>query len=231
MRPIRRGKYNKQNLIEKYQQAKKPLIEIMGEFCCYCERHLSEKELDVEHILPKEYFSLFERTWVNLLLACGSCNSRKGTKKIIFREVFLPDVDNTFFAFSYYADGSIVPNLKLNKEQESIANNTLEFFGLTKNSDSFVTFLQPKRMEAWGEIEEFLRDYEKGNVNIKSIIKTYKYMGFFSIWMTIFQDHPDVKNALINASPSTRESGCFDMYANPITPAPNYDNLLNGGKV
>jgi len=50
--------------------------------------------------------------------------------------------------------------------------------------------------------------------------------------MTVFQGDTDMLNRLIDAFPGTRDSGCFDAdQASPISPAPNPDNLPDGGKI
>src|SRR5438067_2564511 len=63
--------------------------------CCYCERRMQKRELEVEHIRPKRGFrqSASQKkdeypgyywlaySWDNLLLACGYCN---GTKSTVF---------------------------------------------------------------------------------------------------------------------------------------------------
>ncbi len=233
MRPVNRGEKPASLLIKKYQDAKPFLIARFGEFCSYCERYCDANDLHVEHILPKKNYPIFEKTWVNLLLSCNSCNSAKGTKRIIFSHIYLPDVDNTFYAFSYLEDGSIIPSLNLSQKQQQSALDTLIFFGLDNNNSRF-TDLQRKRMEAWMIINHYLKWYQnnQNNSEIKEfILYQYKTIGFFSIWMTIFNDYPDIRNALIDASPSTRDSCCFDTQGNPISPSPNPDNLLNGGKI
>lgn len=235
MRPVRRGK-KPISPLKKYQDAKPLLIEQLGCFCSYCERYKDETDLHVEHILPKENYPIFEKTWVNFLLSCNSCNSAKHTKRIQFSQTYIPDVDNTFYAFTYLKDGSITPSQNLNSSQERVAFNTLNFFGLDNNNSRY-SYLQKKRMEIWGMAEAYLKLYEDEerllkNCNIKNLLlNQYKTTGFFSIWMAVFQDYPEIKNALIDASPSTRNSGCFDNDGNPISPSPNPDNLLNGGKI
>ena len=234
MRPVNRGKKPESLQIKKYQDAKPFLIARFGEFCSYCERSCDEKNLHVEHILPKENYPIFEKTWVNLLLSCNSCNSAKGTKRIIFSNIYLPDVDNTFYAFSYLEDGSIIPSLSLSQKQQQSALDTLIFFGLDNNNSRYIDYLQRQRMEAWMTINDYLEWYQDNQNDSKikkMILHYYKKIGFFSIWMTIFNDYPDIKNALIDASPSTRDSCCFDTQGNPISPSPNPDNLLNGGKI
>ena len=58
--------------------------------CCYCERKLPKGETDVEHFRPKGEVKKTEKkhqgywwlvySWENLLIACRTCNRKKGTK-------------------------------------------------------------------------------------------------------------------------------------------------------
>jgi len=49
--------------------------------------------------------------------------------------------------------------------------------------------------------------------------------------MTVFSHDPDMRSRLINVFPGTRESRCFDLNGNPISPAPNPDQLDDGEKI
>ena len=47
------------------------------------------------------------------------------------------------------------------------------------------------------------------------IVMNAKTQGFWSIWMTVFQDDPDMLNRLIKAFPGTSRQ-CFDSNAQPV---------------
>ncbi|HAI68682.1 MAG TPA: hypothetical protein DCM38_04495 [Gammaproteobacteria bacterium] len=49
----------------------------------------------------------------------------------------------------------------------------------------------------------------------KFIVKNAKAHGFWSIWMSLFQDDPDMLNRFIQAFPGTCHQ-CFDLKAKPI---------------
>ncbi|MCH7572889.1 MAG: HNH endonuclease, partial [Planctomycetes bacterium] len=51
------------------------------EKCCYCEVKLGPcgYEKTVDHYRPQIHFSEQNNRWTNLLLACWSCNGKKGT--------------------------------------------------------------------------------------------------------------------------------------------------------
>lgn len=45
------------------------------------------------------------------------------------------------------------------------------------------------------------------------IIRTAKNAGFFSVWMEVFKEEPEMKNALLEAFPGT-ETRFFDLDGN-----------------
>ena len=74
------------------EEVKNALLAMHHWKCCYCEKRLERRELQVEHFRPKRavrqlpsvteerpgYFWL-AYCWDNLFLACASCNGKKGT--------------------------------------------------------------------------------------------------------------------------------------------------------
>jgi len=245
MRPVRRNSSPITGDFNDYSDAKKYLVSRFGSYCSYCERKIATN-LAVEHIEPKNgNFGkpLLEKKWSNFLLACVNCNSSKGSKQIIFNDIFLPDRDNTFYAFQYYSDGKIKVNSSLNSRNSTIAKNTLKLLGLDKDIrktldeyDKQISLDKAsQRMEVWGIAEEALKDYESNLTNQavkRLIIENMKANGFFSIWMTVFDSYSDMKNLFIDGMDGTRESGCFDSNtATTISPHPNLDALNGGGKI
>jgi len=255
LRPIRRGNSPIGNEIyPTYQKAKEDLIDRfssgwnngrhIASYCSYCERKI-ETNLAVEHIKPKDGefgHPELERTWSNFLLACVNCNSTKGKKEILFYNLFLPDRDNTFYAFEYTADGMIKPRDTLSYTNKARASNTLKLLGLDKETRETYSATgnlialdrRRQRIEIWGEAKEALLDYRdniESQVVKKFIVKNMLLSGFFSIWMTVFDDYSEMKNQFINAIHGTRESGCFNDEANIITPHPNEDKLEGGSKI
>lgn len=255
LRPIRRGLSPKgDEIYSPYESAKSDLIDRFSSgwsnqghltsYCSYCERPIGTG-LAVEHIQPKGgkfgHPELKEK-WSNFLLACGNCNSTKGAKRIIFHYLFLPDRDNTFYAFKYRADGTIEPRSSLSLRNRIRAFCTLQLLGLDKATrETFSTEgnlinldRRSQRIEIWGVAEEALSDY-RDNINNqvvkKLIIQNMLARGFFSIWMTVFEDYSEMKNLFIDSIHGTRESGCFDDNGNILTPHPNEDKLEGGGKI
>ena len=251
MRPIRRNTSPKTTDYSDYRNAKTALISRISSgmingiklksYCSYCERAI-DTNLAVEHIEPKDGTygkpHLIGR-WDNFLLACVNCNSTKGSKEIIFSDIYLPDRDNTFLAFDYQADGNIKPSS--NTDMRAIS--TLALVGLNKelretyDADGFLIAQDraSQRLNIWGLAKSSLDDYllDTGNQPVKNlIVKNMILGGFFSIWMTVFKNYPEMKLLFITAMSGTSESGCFDVStADNISPHPNTDLLNNGGKI
>lgn len=250
MRPVRRNDSPATQDYSEYTDAKTDLISRIGSgysrgvrlasYCSYCERKI-DTNLAVEHIEPKKgaHGQLqLQGRWTNFLLACVNCNSTKGDKQVVFRDLYFPDRDNTFYAFKYLADGNIQPL----RSNDQIATRTLELTGLDKakrqtldtESRLIAEDRSSQRMQAWEHAEICLNDYNSNlsNVTVKDLIVSNAVTtGFFSVWMTVFCDIPEMMNRFIDAFSGTRESECFDRDAAPISPAPNPDNLQDGGKV
>jgi uncharacterized protein (TIGR02646 family) len=250
VRPIRRNQSPQQQDFHSYEKAQKFLISRLGSYCSYCERPVSTG-LAVEHIQPKgleingiKPYEHLKGTWTNFLLACVNCNSTKGDKDVVLPNVLLPDRDNTFAAFAYIADGRIEPSsIAINNGLVKLAQDTLALTGLDKkisvtldeNGKQVAIDRVSQRSQAWLQAERSKKHIVKSpnnHVLKEQVTDTAKYCGFFSIWMKVFEDDADMRNRLIDAFAGTRESGCFDPVTTEIiTPAPNPDSLVHGGKL
>lgn len=244
MRPVQRAASPFPTDLDKYEDAKPILVARLGPYCSYCERPI-HTVLAVEHIQPKDlpaYQNLIGR-WENFLLACVNCNSCKKTKDIVLANVLLPDRDNTFAAFCYSPDGSLIPVPDLGLGIKGKASKILEVTGLDKkicmtqdeNGKQVALDRVSQRMQAWAKAEESRNDVLADPTNLalrRAVINLATATGFFSVWMTVFAEEPDIRNCLIDAFPGTRGSGCFDQTtAQPVSPAPNPDGLSQGGKI
>jgi hypothetical protein len=217
----------------------------MGPYCSFCERRLPTS-LAVEHIQAKslaQYVQL-KGKWENFLLACVNCNSTKGTKDVALDAMFLPDRDNTFHAFAYYADGSIrASEYALAAGLEPVADATLALTGLdvaAANSldqkDALIALDRVlQRVEAW-KTAETARENVAGNPHSDAmrsmVVQLAIASGFFSVWLTIFSDDNDMVLRLVRAFPGTEPAGCFEaLVGKSLTPSPNLDALPFGGKI
>lgn len=244
MRPVQRGISPQTTVFSDYADAKRYLVSRLGLYCSYCERRVATN-LAVEHIQPKGLpaYSLLAGCWDNFLLGCVNCNSTKKDKDIVLSDVALPDRDNTFAAFEYFADGRIEPSSKLLAGNRLLADRLLSSVGLEKSISSFLDENDKQvaldrvaqRIEVWGIAMEVKKDVDDnpGNDAVRrGAVRTAKAEGFFSIWMTVFSLDLDMRNRLIDSFPGTRGSGCFNLATTlPTCPAPNPDNLANGAKL
>ena len=245
MRPTRRNASPRVTDFADYTDAKPDLVDRLGPYCSFCERPVVT-QLAVEHVQPKglEQYAHLIGCWSNFLLACVNCNSTKNKKDVVLDQVLLPDRDNTYIAFKYLDNGTVmVSEQAIAVGCGDIANALLSLTGLDKsalntpdvNGKQVALDRVRQRMEAWSQAQvarlriqgrpddQLLRDMA---------IDLAKATGFFSVWMTVFNDDTDMRLRLINAFPGTAASGCFDLTSgHSISPAPNPDALVAGGKI
>ena len=223
MRPVDRGPkpINRQGQPKQYTEygnARRDLIEQLGEYCSYCEMEL-DSSLAVEHIQPKEHHSQLEREWSNFLLACTNCNSTKGQKNPGLGTIFWPHLDNTFRAFEYGNEGIVKPKPGLTPAQKDIAGTTIALTGLAKTANQQTASDRRwlNRREAWNIAQESKQDLAECDCEPmrRSIIRTAVAKGYWSIWMTVFADDGDMLNRLISALPGTARH-CFDADGQPV---------------
>ena len=245
MRPVRRGGSPQAKDFDSYTDAKPELVSRLGLYCSYCERRIPTN-LAVEHIQPKALpvYADLEGRWENFLLGCVNCNSTKSNKNVQLDNILLPDRDNTFLAFTYFADGTISTS-DLADEQgiNQQVQDTLALTGLDKtpsvvldeNERRIAIDRVSQRLEVWAVAKESKNDINKNRGNHalrRATVHIAQGYGFFSIWMAVFQDDTDMRTRLIDAFPGTKNSGCFNPDTTlPVSPAPNPDGLAGGGKI
>ncbi|MGA9188637.1 MAG: HNH endonuclease signature motif containing protein [Methanosarcina sp.] len=224
MRPVIRGPWptdaNGQKIqYKEYKNARGELIKRLGEICSYCGMHL-DSSLAVEHVRPKKPEgadkNILEREldWNNFLLACANCNSTKGDVDVVLDNYFWPDRDNTILAFTYFEGGRITVSDRLDVKLKKKAEATLKLTGLDANP-----LKDPKasdrrwlnRKEVWEIATRSKENLSRYNVECfrEQIVYTMTGHGYWSIWMTVFQDDPDMICRFINAVPGT-STDCFD---------------------
>jgi len=217
MRPIERGNCPADSdgvtiIFHKYQDAQAHLIARLGEYCSYCERPISNA--DVEHILPKKWHPECEKEWNNFLLACKNCNSIKGyPENMQLNNYYWPDKDNTARAFVYRQGGTVEVHPQLAELEQAKARRTMQLTGLDRriinpyNKDTRFN----KRKEVWKIAEDQLATLEETDTpKIRDlIVQVAQGRGFWSVWMTVFQKDKDMLRRFIDAFPGTCPS-CFD---------------------
>ncbi|MEA5467711.1 HNH endonuclease [Spirulina sp. 06S082] len=224
MRPILKGERpldseGNSKVFKQYQDARGDLIDRLGQYCSYCEMKIPTA-LAVEHIQPKKIYPELELEWNNFLLACPNCNSTKKDKDISLEDCYWPHIDNTFRAFLYLKGGLIHLNPILTQEEQQKARTTIELVGLQKESKSDKTRSDRRlsnRRETWDIAERSLRNLQANNTlgMRELIVSTMETSGFWSVWMTVFKDDPDMLNRFIAAFPGTCQE-CFDSLGKPV---------------
>ncbi|MEA1893748.1 MAG: HNH endonuclease [Euryarchaeota archaeon] len=232
MRPVNRGptptdESGNKMKFKTYQDARGKLIERLGETCSYCEMHL-DSGLAVEHVRPKkpddvaDIITERELDWYNFLLACPNCNSTKSNKDVVPDDYFWPDRDNTFRAFNYSEGGIIKASDALSAELKDKADATIELTGLDKcplNDPKASDRRWINRRETWDiaiRAEGRLSGKKDDSDGFRrQIVDTMTSGGYWSIWMTVFQDDSDMLQRFIKALPGTADD-CFDCDGVPI---------------
>lgn len=241
MRPVLRGESPRAVDFADYRDAFPELVARLGMFCSYCERRIAT-QLAVEHIQPKGLpaYARLEGCWNNFLLGCVNCNSTKADKDVVLADVALPDRDNTAAAYKYTMDGRVALSDRLTAAQQEIAARTLELTGLDKRASAVhdengrlvAIDRVAQRMEIWLIAQDSKDDLQANPNDVfrRQIARTAVGHGFFSIWMTVFEDDPNVRKLLIDAFPGTAKD-CFDPETTKhICPRPA-NGLADGSKI
>ncbi len=213
MRPVNKG--DEPNVkFNKYSDAKPHLEERLGVYCSYCEFPIAHVP-EVEHKVSKSKDGSLIK-WDNLLLSCKYCNTRK--KDIIDlgnKDHYIwPDEDNTFRAFTYKKG---YPQVNGHYDDSERAANLYELIKLgnipqdPKDKD--------KRFAMRSEVYNYARECKEGWEKVKDsshrdeyqkmIIRVALAKGFFSVWMDVFKEEPDICEDLVDAFPGTVKEYCL----------------------
>jgi hypothetical protein len=174
----------------------------LGKYCSYCERYISIG-LAVEHVLPKSLHPELETTWTNFLLGCTNCNSVKGAQDIGIDDSLWPDRDNTLLAIVYAKGGLVTLPNGLNAVQQLKAQTLLDLVGLQRHPAASGT-KPARRDKRWQDRDNVWELAEKCRENFKKlgqadeakklVLEVAKSRGFFSVWMIVFENYPDINN-------------------------------------
>jgi uncharacterized protein (TIGR02646 family) len=222
-----RGKVREEQDYSRYTQARRYLIDRLGAYCSYCEQKLPNPA--VEHIFPKSIHDHLELDWENFLLACTNCNATKGDTDINeanIAEYYWPHLHNTFLAFQYNNLGLVTPSTHEHVDFQR-ARNTINLFGLDKVAPRAGTIAYEdasdlrfeNRIKAWHYAEKWEFNYRQAEDGVRTLFRellpSVLDSGFFSIWMTVFNNHLEVKELIINSFSGTAKN-CFDQHYHPI---------------
>lgn len=220
MRPINKGLSPRSDDYSHYRDALDDLVGRIGFFCCYCEQPIQHAP-EIEHVQPKCLNPELERSWENLLLSCSTCNRTKGNSSVDLDQVAMPDMDNTFRGLVYHQYGNIEISPDLTEVQTDLMKQVVRLVRLdrhpdAKNSDDRPTSRDRRfqlRSDIWDVADRVLNRLEQSGKDAglaDTIVDSLApSKGFFSIWMTVFRDHPDMLQRFIEIFPGT-DSKCFD---------------------
>lgn len=227
MKPVNRGAAP--GVFTEYDQAKADLIVALGQHCSYCEGYRVPQDLHVEHIYPKDPHPEREFRWENFLLACNTCNSYKNNhlgnrrRRGLERRYLWPHLDNTFRAFEYSANGNVRIRGSLAPEIARVAEATHAMVGLMLSPAKARRFKKlgiaydgvDKRKEQWEQALDFRREYlERPSPRRAYLVaRNASRMGYFSIWMEVFSDRPEVRRELIQEFKA--DPACFNVATQP----------------
>lgn len=219
MRPVNRGACPRDTegndiVYTHYSYARKELITRMGEYCSYCESNI-QSGLHIEHVKPKqppgatEVDQVRALSWNNFLLACTNCNSTKTNKEVVLNDYLWPDCDNTFAAF-IYSEGGIIHVAPTDVRTQ--AHAMIKLVGLDKKLDTEDASDRRwiNRKTAWDKAQRAkVRLARNDSADFRDQIVETAANGFWSVWMTVFRDDPDMLQRFIAAIPGTSRE-CFD---------------------
>ena len=220
MRPVNRGLISKNEdgtdkVYTSYKQAKDDLKNALGNYCSYCEMGI-ENQVDIEHVIPKNHDSSLENDWNNFLLACKSCNVIKSDNNTTRNGYVFPDIQNTSFLFEYSVNNVKVKE-DLSADVKVLATATFNLVKLDRKSDTsdMTDDRAFARLNSWNKAQEALKDFLELPNHDAMIRQTARSCnGFFSMWIQIFKDYPEVKKAILeNVSGTAIE--CYDENYNP----------------
>jgi len=215
MRPVKRGDASK--AYSKYQDAIGDLEDCLDRYCSYCERRF-QVSLAVEHVVPKSLDPARERDWDNFLLGCVNCNSVKGKTPTNGTDFFWPDRDNTLLAIDYKPGGLVEAKATLTDAQRQKAEKLIDLVGLDRHPGQPVEKQPAERDKRYMDREmvwklaKLKREALARNDNddFRTVIaELAKAEGFFSVWMSVFQDDSDMRRRFCEGLKGTAKN-CFN---------------------
>jgi uncharacterized protein (TIGR02646 family) len=208
-----------------YDEAHEPLEQRLGKYCSYCERWMPSG-MAVEHKRPQKRHPAYNLLWTNFLLSCPNCNSGKGSRRIFLRRYFWPDTENTFRAFVYDDEGFVRVSKDLPKPLRRTAQRTLQLLGLNRHlgkprKPAARDGRWSDRRSAWQKAELLRQQLEVHNTQEQRdrIIMMALERGMVSVWLSVFQDHPQIRIRLLQAFIGTAPD-CYDHQNGEFTTRP-----------
>lgn len=200
-----------------YSQAKDDLRDRLGSYCAYCEAHIGSN-FTIDHVCPKSKNKSLTLLWENFLPACMTCNRAKSDTNECRIDYLFPDLQNTSFLYEY-SEIEVKVKKSLPSDIKKLAQKTFDLvkldrqFDSSKNTDNRAY----ERNLAWNKAQEALK-----SLNARHLKEDYDYQiaanqcsGFFTLWLQIFKDYPEVKRKILENVPGSAME-CYDRDYNPI---------------
>jgi uncharacterized protein (TIGR02646 family) len=211
LEPTLRANYNP------WSEAKPLLEKNLGGYCSYCEKPSTDEGVHVEHVQPKAIglYPLLKYTWSNFLLSCQRCNGpdNKGDKNVILNQIHLPHLNNTYKSLVYGTGGFVTVNPNLDAIEQSKAQALIDLVGLDKNPAHPLYLNGDKRWErrktVWDIAQRYFIINQTTPIAPFIIVDLAKGHGFWSVWMEVFKDTENIRNALINDFHDYTYKECF----------------------
>lgn len=222
MRPVFKGSAP-QPEYKPYGKALDDLTRQLGYYCSYCEQPITHAP-EVEHVQPKSLVPELEFRWENFLLGCKSCNGAKSDNPVDPTRVAFPDIDNTFRALEFHPDGRVTVAPTLDAATTGLVEEAIRLVKLHRHpgaaSKEDRPTLRDKRFDfrlgVWILAKRMLERYQQ-DPNTADLIadELAPAKGFFSVWMTVFSDHPPMLQRFIASFPGTAQD-CFNLHGLPV---------------
>lgn len=213
MRPINKWNPQTEKSIREeynpYTEAKSDLVRNIGTYCSYCEQRVVVDSLHVEHVQYKNKYTHLKNKWSNFLLSCPRCNGtdNKGTKDVDLATIDLPHLNNTFRSIYYLEGGVVVVNPSLQGDDQIRAQQLIDLVGLDKcpghPEHKHKDARWSERRNVWECATRLCKEYQQNRITSNAILTVAQGWGFWSVWMTVFQDYPEVTQVLVDNFPGT----------------------------
>jgi len=131
-----------------------------------------------------------------------------------YDEIHLPHKNNTLLSLVYKEAGVVEVNPHIPPVSQTHAQELVNLLKLDQ-PDSETDFRRDMRRKAWDRAMMYLKLYEAGEYELNAMIADIKERSCWSIWFTVFINHKDVRQALVEQFPGTSRE-CFNENYNPI---------------
>lgn len=166
-------------------ETKQHFREMNHERCSFCTKVISDfdDEMTVEHIRIKRDHPRLIFQWSNMLCACRTCNTKRGTRGYVPEKYLDPTkLANIEKYFSYQLDGTMAVNEELDRGDQEKADYMIKLYCLNRRD------LVCKRREFLRKLmseKHFYEDLEKLELSSQHII----FLSVFAYYRGCREEH------------------------------------------